>query len=210
MLRSFLVLVVVVVAAVPLAVCGDGSHTTATTSTATPTATTTTPTKTGTTATPTTPQGGVETMSGASARPVHVPATNETTALLTDVRAARHEGFDRVVFQFRDALPGYDIRYVSRPVQQDGSGKVVSITGNYVVQIRMENALDADLTQASAPLTYTGPQRFNPATPEVGELARAGGFEGVLTWVAGLQDRVDFRVTTLTAPARLIVDFRNH
>jgi hypothetical protein len=149
-------------------------------------------------------------MAGASTRPVHVSATNKTTALLTDVRAARHDGFDRVVFQFRDALPGYDIRYVSRPLHQDGSGNVVSITGNDVVQIRMENALDADLTRASAPLTYAGPQRFNPATPEVVELARVGGFEGVLTWAAGLQDRVDFRVTTLTAPARLIVDFRNH
>ena len=208
MVRPFLVVVAVATAAVQLAACGDGSHTSATTSTTTSTATS--PTNTGTSTTPTTPQAGVDTMPGASTRPVHAPATNKTTALLTDVRAARHEGFDRVVFQFRNALPGCDIRYVSRPVHQDGSGKVVSITGNHVVQIRMENALDADLTQPSAPLTYTGPQRFDPATPGLVELARAGGFEGVLTWVAGLEDRVDLRVTTLTAPARLVVDFRNH
>jgi hypothetical protein len=202
--------VVAVVVAVQLAACGGGSQPTATTGTATSTPTTTTAPKTGTTPTATTPQGGIDTMSGASTRPVRVPATNNETALLTDVRAARHEGFDRVVFQFRNAVPGYDIRYVSGKVRQDGSGKVVSIGGNHVVQIRMENALDADLTQESAPLTYTGPQRFDPATPQVVELARVGGFEGVLTWAAGLQDRVDFRVTTLTAPARLIIDFRNH
>jgi hypothetical protein len=74
----------------------------------------------------------------------------------------------------------------------------------------MENALDADLSRPSAPRTYTGPHRLAPGTPEVVELARTGGFEGVLTWAAGLRDRVDFRVTTLAAPARLVVDFRNH
>ena len=34
-------------------------------------------------------------------------------ALLTDVRAARHPGFDRVVFEFRNGVPGYDVRYVA-------------------------------------------------------------------------------------------------
>jgi hypothetical protein len=185
--------------------CGGGAQPGDESTRASPTATaTSSPTATAT------PQGGIDTLSGASTRPVHVPATNRKTALLTDVRAARHEGFDRVVFQFRNALPGYDVRYVARPVRQDGSGKVVPLGGNYVVRVRMENALDADLTKPSAPMTYTGPQRFTPGTPEIAELARIGGFEGVLTWAAGLQDRVDFRVSTLTSPARLVVDFRNH
>ena len=93
-------------------------------------------------------------------RPVVVRATNRQTALLTAVRAARHEGYDRIVFQFRNALPGYDVRYVARPVHQDGSGNVVPVQDRYVAQIRMENALDADLTKESAPLTYHGPMRF--------------------------------------------------
>ena len=205
MIRPFLAVLVAAAAAL-LAACGGGSDTAATPS---PTATaTTTATATGTPAA--TPQGGIDTMPGASTRPVHVRATNKRVALLTDVRAARHEGFDRVVFQFRRALPGFDVRYVPRPIRQDGSGKILPIAGRHVVRIRMENALDADLTEPTAPLTYTGPQRFRPRTPEVVELARVGGFEGVLTWAAGLRDRVDFRVRTLDAPARLVVDFRNH
>lgn len=205
-IRPFLAVLAAVAAAQFAACGGEDSRSTATTSpTAAPTTTATA------TATPAgTPEGGIDTMPGASTRPIHVPATNKQIALLTDVRAARHEGFDRVVFQFRNALPGYDVRYVSRPIHQDGSGKIMPIAGNHVVRVRMENALDADLTQSTAPLTYTGPQRFRPGTPEVVELARVGGFEGVLTWAAGLQDRVDFRVSTLTAPARLVVDFRNH
>ncbi len=152
----------------------------------------------------------IDTMPGASTKPVLVPAKNKVTALLTGVRAARHEGYDRVVFQFANTLPGYDVRYVKRPVHQDGSGKVVLVKGTYVVQIRMLNALDADLTKTGAPRTYTGPIRFSPGTPEVVELVRTGGFEAVLTWAAGLHDRIDYRVTTLKAPARLVVDFRNH
>jgi hypothetical protein len=194
--RPLVALVTAAVVALQLAACGDDDDTP--------------PTQTGRTATATAPPDGIDTMPGASTRPVHVEATDTATALLRNVRAARHEGFDRVVFEFSNALPGYDIRYVRRPVRQDGSGKVVRIAGAHVVRILMENAADADLSQPSAPPTYTGPRRFRPGTPEVVELARAGGFEGVLTWVAGLRDRVDFRVTTLTAPARLVVDFRNH
>jgi hypothetical protein len=153
---------------------------------------------------------GIDPMDDASTAPFTVRASNTETALLTDVRASRHEGYDRVVFEFRNALPGYDVRYVERPVLQDGSGAEVTVDGAYVVQVRMENALDADLTQESAPRTYTGPQRFSPGTPEVVELARTGGFEAVLTWVVGVSDRVDFRVLTLLGPPRLVVDFRNH
>ena len=143
----------------------------------------------------------IDSMPAASTKPVVVPATNKVTALLKSVRAARHEGYDRVVFQFANTLPGYDVRYVKRPVHQDGSGKVVRVNGSYIVQIRMLNALDADLTKSGAPLTYTGPTRFTPHTPEVVELVRTGGFEAVLTWAVGLHDRVDFRVIALKAPA---------
>lgn len=149
-------------------------------------------------------------MTGAGVDPVVVKATNHDTALLTQVRAARHEGFDRVVFEFANTLPGYDVRHVQPPVAQDGSGRPVPVAGAFVVRIRMENALDADLSQPSAPRTYSGPSRISPGTPEVAELASAGGFEGVLTWAIGLRDRVDFRVTTLAGPPRLVIDFRNH
>ena len=153
---------------------------------------------------------GIDPMNDASTEPITVAATSTETALLTDVKAARHEGYDRVVFVFRNVVPGYDIRYVERPVTQDGSGAEVTVAGAAVVRVRMQPALDADLTQESAPPTYTGPNRFSPGTPEVAELVRTGGFEGVLTWVAGLNDRVDFRAFAVASPPRLVIDFRNH
>lgn len=153
---------------------------------------------------------GIDALTGAGTRPVVIAGTSDRTALLTDIRVARHEGYDRVVFEFARALPGYDVRYVRRPIRQDGSGRTTSIAGAFVVVIRATDALDADLTRPSAPPTYTGPSRLAPGTPEIVELARIGGFEGVLSWAVGLRDRVDFRVTTATSPPRLIVDFRNH
>lgn len=203
---------VLATAALALAACGGGDDGGGASPSAT--ATTggtgaTTMTSTATTPAATTPDG-IDTMPGAGTDPVTAPAKNTRTALLTGVRAARHEGYDRIVFEFRDALPGYDVRYVTPPVTQDGSGRPVPVDGAYALRIRMDNALDADLQQPSAPQTYTGPTRLKPGTPELAELARVGGFENVLTWVAGVRDRVDFRVSTLSSPPRLVVDLRNH
>jgi len=201
----------VLVGVLALGGCGDDeAKRSASTPATTPVATVTPASTPASTPTPTPTPTGIDTMAGADTAPVVVPATNRQTALLTGVRAARHEGFDRVVFEFAGAVPGYDVRYVQRPLHQDGSGKVITVAGEYVVQVRMENALDADLSKPSAPLTYTGPMRLSPRTPEIAELARTGGFEGVLTWVVGVRDHVDFRVSTLDGPPRLVVDFRNH
>ncbi len=204
-----------VAAAALLAGCGGGGSGASSATTAA-TAETVAPTTAATTAAVTTDvvppstTPGIDPMEGASTTPITVAATSTETALLTDVKAARHEGYDRVVFVFRNVVPGYDIRYVERPVTQDGSGAEVTVAGAYVVRVRMQPALDADLTQESAPPTYSGPNRFSPGTPEVAELVRAGGFEAVLTWLAGLNDRVDFRAFALAAPPRLVIDFRNH
>jgi hypothetical protein len=148
-------------------------------------------------------------LAGASTQPATVKATNTNIALLDDVRAARHAGYDRVVFQFGGEMPGYDVRYVKRPVVEDGSGKTVDVKGAAVLLVRMENALDADLTKSDAPRTYTGPVRFSPATSEVAELVRTGGFEGVLTWAIGLNGEPGFRVMALQGPPRLVIDVRN-
>jgi hypothetical protein len=181
--------------------CGEDSRTaTQTTATATATAT----------PTPSATPAGVDPLDGASTDPVEVPASNADTALLTDVRAARHEGYDRVVFEFAGEPPGYAVRYVDPPLHEDGSGDVVRLAGEHFVEVRMENALDADLSKPGAPQTYEGPTRITPSTPVVAELVRTGGFEGVLTWAVGLRDRVDFRVRALQDPSRLVIDFRNH
>ena len=141
-----------------------------------------------------------------STDPVVASSASDEVALLTAVRAASHEGYDRVVFEFRNGAPGYDVRYVQRPVQADGSGEEVDVAGGSVLVVRMEPALDADLTKETAPRTYLGPARFTPDTSAVVELVRTGGFEAVLTWAVGVDEERPFRVTRLEQPARIVLD----
>lgn len=148
----------------------------------------------------------VPALAGASTEPVVWKVTSTETSLLTNVRAGRHPGYDRVVFEFRNGIPGYDVRYVEPPVLADGSGEEVAVAGSAVLLVRTEPALDADLTQESAPRTYTGPARFSPDTAAVVELVRIGGFEAVLTWAVGVDGKQPFRVTRLQDPARLVID----
>jgi hypothetical protein len=183
------------IAALLLAGCGTKDDETAATTATVPTGATGT--------------GSSPVLEGAATDPVVVKGESTDVSLLTDVRAAAHDGYDRIVFQFRNELPGYAVRYVARPVVADGSGDEVAVEGDAVLLIRMEPALDADLTQESAPLTYTGPQRFTPTATAVAELVRTGGFEAVLTWAAGVDEKRPFVVSTLENPARLVIDVKS-
>ena len=145
-------------------------------------------------------------LADASTDPVVVKGSASETALLTAIDVAAHEGYERVVFEFANEVPGYDVRYVERPVVADGSGDEVEVEGSHVLLVRMEPALDADLTQEEAPATYTGPTRFSPDTSVIAELVRTGGFEAVLTWAIGTNAEAPFLVSTLDGPPRLVID----
>lgn len=166
-----------------------------------------------TTPTTTTSTGGIDPLEGAGTTPVEGSSTGSEIALLERVALGRHEGYDRVVFQFRSTLPGYKVEYVQPPLKEDGSGNPVRIKGTAFLVVRMEQASGFDLNTGEGVMTYTGPRRIDGSTAGtsvVQELVRTGDFEAVLTWAIGLSDKVDFRVRTATSPSRLIVDLRNH
>lgn len=171
------------------------------------------PVPTGTAESPTTGGDGIDPLEGATTEPVTAPAEEEEIALLERVEAARHEGYDRVVFQFRNVLPGYRVEYVEPPFSEDGSGNPVEVEGSAFVAARLEPASGFDLSVPEGEKVYLGPKRISGAdagTPVVQEIVRTGDFEAVLSWVIGLSDPVDYRVTTLDGPPRLVLDFRNH
>jgi hypothetical protein len=204
-IRAYPALGLVLVALFAASGCGDSSSGNGGQPAAEP------PTTASTTTTETT--DGIDALEDAGTDPVEGEATGSETALVERVAVGRHEGFDRVVFQFRDHLPGYRIEYVEPPLKEDGSGNVVQIKGNAFVVVRMEPASGFDLTTGEGVMVYKGPKRIDGAaagTSTVREVVRTGDFEAVLSWAVGLEDRVDFRVRTATSPARLIVDFRNH
>ena len=147
---------------------------------------------------------------GASTAPVSVPAPAIEPTGITAVRAARHEGFDRVVFELDGPLPGYEVRYAEKPVTEDGSGNEVVVDGPFVVTVRMTPASTARLTNDGYEEIYTGPDRIPGPGATVTEVVEIGDFESQATWAVGLADRVDFAVSTLGSPSRLVIDFVNH
>jgi hypothetical protein len=166
-----------------------------------------------TTSVPADGDGGIDTMDGAGTSPQSGTATGSGIALLDSVRVARHEGFDRVVFEFRNHVPGYLVQYVDKPVLSDGAGEPVPVDGNDALGVRMDPSSGVDLTGTGPngyEEVYSGPKRINGGTPEITEVVQSGDFEAVLNWVIGTRERVDFRVIALTSPARLVVDLRNH
>jgi hypothetical protein len=118
--------------------------------------------------------------------------------VLTDVRVASHEGFDRVVFEFRDNMPGYRIEYVEPPITTDGAGFPVEIEGNAYLKVRFAVAQAHD--DAGNPTISE--RDLKPGLPSVMEVEMTGDF----TWVLGLRQEADFRVSKLKGPNRLVVD----
>jgi hypothetical protein len=162
---------------------------------------------------PTTTAEQTDPLAGAGTSVEVAPSAAKATALLERVAVGHHEGYDRVVFEFRDeGLPGYRVEYVPPPLKEDGSGDPVDVAGNAFVVVRMEPASGFDLNSGEGEVVYKGPKRIagsSAGSTVVKEVVRTGDFEAVLSWAVGLESKVDFRVTTAASPARLIVDFRN-
>ena len=122
--------------------------------------------------------------------------------LLTAVRAAKHELFDRTVFEFAEGIPGYHLEYVDHPVRDCGAGETRVIAGDAWLEVRLYPA-NAH-TEAGKP---TIPEReLLPKLPVVLEIERTCDFEAVVTWVLGVSSPNRYRVLELASPARLVVD----
>ncbi|MGI8758961.1 MAG: AMIN-like domain-containing (lipo)protein [Acidimicrobiales bacterium] len=141
--------------------------------------------------------------------PTSAPAPPGATdvALLSQVRVAAQSGADRVVFEFvDDQLPGYDVAYIDGPARADGSGDVVDVEGDALLQVRFEPASGVDLRGGTFEQTYTGPPRLAGDTEVVTEVVRTGDFEANLTWVIGVDREVPYRVEVLDDPPRVVID----
>ena len=134
------------------------------------------------------------------------PASGSGTALLKAVRVGRHDGFERVVFEFTGAeQPGYRIGWTTDPARAEGSGQPIELAGGARLRVVLQPASGVDMDTGRP--AYVGSDRpVVPASGVVVDLVRTGDFESVLTWVVGTDRARPFRVTTLDAPSRVVVD----
>lgn len=135
-------------------------------------------------------------------QPVPIPVTPVTSpgqasaVLLKKVLEVGDNCVDHVVFSITSKSgnpPGYRITYGTPPFTQDASGAPVAVRGSAFVVVRMEPAYGYDFENGRA--TYTGSKRIVPSNAKhVTEIVETGDFEGVLTWVIGLDSKRPFSV----------------
>lgn len=123
---------------------------------------------------------------------------------LTSVRAGGHEAYDRVVFEFKEALPGYAVEYVDAPIHHCGSGEPMALEGEGVLEVRFVPAQAHD----EAGNVTVGKLRQQPGLPVVKELVSSCDFEAHVTWGLGVSAPNRYRVMELSSPPRLVVDVR--
>ncbi|HEY0697924.1 MAG TPA: hypothetical protein VGD43_08955 [Micromonospora sp.] len=129
---------------------------------------------------------------------VHRPAV-PPVPVLTGIRSAAHpaEGYDRVVFDFRGALPGYTVRYVTE-VRADPSDERVDVPGRRYLLVTFHPAqahTDDGATTVPARAAFDSTLRG---------YALAGDFEGTVTVALGLDRVAGFQVGEL--PGRIYLD----
>jgi hypothetical protein len=134
-------------------------------------------------------------------------------ALLSDVRAASHEPddappFDRIVLEFEPGSrePSWRAGYIDSPVRQDGSGRVLPVSGDAVLEIRMSPAAGVDLAQNPPRQTYDGADRISLQGNVVTEIVKVGDFEAQLAWAIGVNHPGPFAIGFLESPPRLVID----
>jgi len=161
-------------------------------------------------ATPTTAAGQRQTPSTQpawSSDPISKPgnSTGTSSGTLVAVRAGRHDGYDRITFEFNGNRPGYTVKYVPQVVQ-DGSGAPISLLGHSFISIVF---MRAQAHNDSGAPTYTGPHVITTGFSSLKQAAFAGDFEGYVSFGLGLDDRVGFRVLELDNPSRIAIDVAN-
>ena len=136
------------------------------------------------------------------------PDGDGTAAALVAVRTGLGEGTQRIVFEFAgNTPPAWQVGYEPLPVLADPTGEPVALAGSVALVVRITPSSTVNIGDGSFAPTYDGPRQLpveggSPA----GELVLAGDFEGLLTWVVGLDARVPFAVDTLRSPSRLVID----
>ena len=133
------------------------------------------------------------------------PRSDAPAATLVAVRTGAHDGFDRVVFEFEERVPGYHTEYIDQPVRKCGSGKVTQVAGDGWLEVRMYPA-NAH-TEKGRPTVAERERR--PTLPVLAELELTCDFEAVVTWVFGVESPNRYQVRELASPPRLVVDVRH-
>ncbi|HSS22392.1 MAG TPA: hypothetical protein VLL54_20135 [Pyrinomonadaceae bacterium] len=125
------------------------------------------------------------------------------------VRAAKQNGFDRVVFEFKGPLPNYSLEYLrSRWYEDEGGRRRLKLAGSAFLKVDL-HIIPVDEEQ----LKLSQAKDFYPKSrlkfPSLTGVEEGTFFEGYYDFFLGVKARKPFRVTELANPARLVIDFKH-
>ena len=118
---------------------------------------------------------------------------------LKSIRTGIHPGFERITFTFDTDIPGYRVKYV-KEARQDGSGFLVGVPGNYLLEVRFEPTVAHDENGPTIPR-----QQFVWLN-QINAYVLTGDFEANTTVVVGLKSKTGFKVRELKDPNRVYID----
>ena len=128
---------------------------------------------------------------------------------LTGVAVDAGVGVDKIVFTFGPSTgipsgtkPTGELKPTAPPFSLSGSGADVTIAGHRFIAVTFRGMAVAD--EQGNP-SYTGPSDIKPNALAVRELRLVDDFEGVVTWIAGVDGPGCVAVTRLTGPDRVVV-----
>ena len=146
-------------------------------------------------------------------QPLPIPTTPVTSpiaaqpSLLTNVQELGDGCVDHVIFDFTGKgtdPPGYSVSYGTPPFVADGSGAPVAIAGNAFVVVKVKPGYGYDFETGTP--TYKGPKSVPVGhANHVRAIVETGDFEGVLTWVIGLDAKRPFTVEATGTPRHQLV-----
>jgi hypothetical protein len=121
--------------------------------------------------------------------------------VITAIRTGTHPGcgYDRIVFNIRGPVPGYDIRYVSKAAA-GAAGTGSAVPGRWYLLITIHPAQGHSGSGASTIARLAAATGY----PMLRGYAVTGDFDGVISVAVGLAKATAFRVGQL--PVRLYVD----
>lgn len=131
--------------------------------------------------------------------------------VLSGVRVGTHDGFDRVVVEFKGrGTPGWGVKYVTTP-RSDGSGEVVDLHGDSFLGVSIEGVTLRKGYPKTPADFFHGARHFAPEHGGAIEDVNVGGvFEGYSQLFLGLDgEKVPFRVFALRNPSRLVIDVKD-
>ena len=121
---------------------------------------------------------------------------------LTQVRAAEHESFTRVVLEFsKPTHLAWATTWDQEPLTQ-GKGDLIPLGKSHYLSFAISGSV-TPMTPEEEALYYSGSKRLETSSLVVYE---NGVFEDNLSVILGMDRQREFRVSTLENPTRLVID----